>query len=341
MPITQSNLSPQQKMLMGAYYAAKPLNNTAFADLFKGGVPIMSATKTLEIDVIKSKVQAADVVKKDGKGKPIENQEYFTRKTITPGDIYAEIELSTNELTQMQAGETEVFIIGGKAVQTGTQLAARKAQWLLTSMENAKNIMCTQAINDGIVYNTDKKDYLDYGISPAIPINYKTSDYLLAILSEHFVNYRRRTGKSQNKTLIGADIAIQMLKDTKVQDSMYKLGYTNAANNLSTNDMALIIGNFMGKLLEQMDISPDNHGVDIIPGNIIKLLDTNSLTMGYAAISVKTSSDAAADLWKGDVWVDIDTGKKSDPKSVMFARSGAFPIIIDSNTIYTLSATLA
>lgn len=341
MAIKEKTLSPQQKMLMGAYYAAKPLNNTAWLNLFEKTTPLMSKTKTLEIDFIKSRNQVADVVKKGAKGRSSENQEYFTKKVITPGDIYQEIELSWDELSQMQAGETEVFIIGGQAVKTGEQLAARKTQWLKTAVNNAKNMMCADVVNNGIAYNTDKTDYLDYGIPSAVSASYTTNDYLLDLLSEHFLQYRKQCGMSQDRTLIGADVARQMLKDSKMQDTMYKLGYTNSAKDLTADEMALIIGTFLGKKLEQMDISPDRHGVDIIPGNVIKMINTSKLTMGYAAIGVKATADSPPESWLGDIWVDIDTGTKSIPKSVLFARSGAFPIVLDANSIYTLNLTLA
>lgn len=341
MAIKEKTLSPQQKMLMGAYYAAKPLSNTAWLSLFEKTTPIMSVTKTLEIDVIKSRNQVADVVKKGAKGRSSENQEYYTRKTITPGDIYQEITLSWDELTQMQAGETEVFIVGGQAVKTGEQLAARKTQWLKTAMNNAKNMMCADVINNGIAYNTDKRDYLDYVIPAAVTASYTTNDYLLALLSEHFIQYRKQAGMSQDRTLIGSDVARQMLKDSKMQETMKNLGFTNVAQNLTAYQISLVIGTFLGKTLEQMDISPDAHGVDIIPGNVIKMINTSQLTMGYAAIGVKATSDSPANSWQGDVWVDIDTGTKSIPTSVLFARSGAFPVVLDANSIYTLNLTLA
>ena len=47
MALQEKTLSPQQKMLMGAYYAAKPLQNTAFYNLFNQSAPLMSKTQTL------------------------------------------------------------------------------------------------------------------------------------------------------------------------------------------------------------------------------------------------------------------------------------------------------
>jgi len=336
MAIEVSQLSPQQSMLMAAYDTAKPLRPKSYLNMFTDKAAIASDTTILEVDIIKYKNIQAEIVKKGEGGKKIAAPQYFTRMKMTPGDIVANQVLTSKELELMQAGETSTFRIGGKTIQTGMQLMARKTEWLKESIEQTKNAMCAEAVTNGIVYNTDKNDFMDYGIPAAVAMTYDNTTVFLAKLLEHFSEFRKINGATQTRSLLGIDLAKKILGDTLFQDTMYKMGYTNIAQNITVDQMGFLIGVFLGKTLEQSDFAPDKNGVDIVKGNQIKLIDTTKLVAGYAALEVKVNAEAAPDLWKGDIWVDVDTGSKQIAKSTLFAKSGFFPVILDANAIYTI-----
>lgn len=334
-------ISPMQTMLMGAYAGLPVLEPTPFLDLFRNKPNFVSSTLELAFDVKINKQTAASLVEKGAKGKGSITPNTWVRKKVTPGDIYDEDSLSATELAQMQAGETEVFLIGGKPIKTGQQLAEMKLQRIKNSIEKRKNIMCTQLINDGKIYDSYGNVMLDYEIPAADTMTYNGSTVFLAEFSKKIAAFRKRTGLMPDRSLIGADIVEKMLGDTLVQDTMYKLGYTNIAQNLTVNEKALVIGTFMGQTLEQMDLSFDAKGVEIIPGNVIKLLATDQLRNGYTAIEVVKDINMAPELWNGDIWTDIENMSKSVAKAKIFARSGYFPIVVDSQAIYTINVTIA
>ena len=339
--LTEAGITPQQRMLIGAYEGLPVLEPTPYLDLFTKGTPWVSETTQLEFDYKINKNVGADLVTKGSTGKGIITPNEFKRVKITPGDIVATDVLTARELELMQAGNTQIFRVGGQNIQTGTQLAARKSQYMKNAIAKRKNIMAAQAINGGIVYNTDSSDYIDYGIPTAKTMTYNTSTIFLAELADKFAEYRKITGMNQDKTLIGIDIVKKILGDTKFQDTMYKLGYTNITKDMSVKEAGLVVGVFLGKMLEQADVAFDDKGVDIVNGNVIKMLSTSQLNQGFAAIEVKKTMESAPELWAGDIWIDIDGGSKMVPVSTIFARCGWFPIIIDPNSIYTVNVTIA
>ncbi len=334
-------ISPMQTMLMGVYNGLPVLEPTPFLNLFRDKPSFVSTTEELSFDVKINKALAASLVEKGAKGKGSVTPNNWVRKKVVPGDIYDEDILTAKELAQMNAGETEVFLIGGKPIRTGQQLAEMKLLRIKNSIEKRKNIMAAQLINNGIILDSNGKTMLDYEIPTADTMTYSGTTVFLAELGKKLAAYRKLTGLSPDRTLIGADVVEKMLGDTKVQDTMYKLGYTNVAKDLTADERALVIGTFMGQVLEQMDLSFDAKGVEIVAGNVIKMISTAQFRNGYTALEVIKDINAAPELWNGDIWSDIENSSKSVAKSKIFARCGWFPIVVDSQSIYTINVTIS
>lgn len=339
--MTTKTLSPTQTMLMGAYTGLPVLEPTPFYNLFKDKPAFVSISEELAFDVKINKAIAAALVEKGAKGKGSITPASFIRKKVVPGDIYDEDILTAKELAQMTAGETEVFMINGQPIKTGQQLAEMKLMRIKNSIEKRKDIMCAQLINDGKVYDSDGNLMLDFEIPAADTMTYNGSTVFLAELAKKIALYRKITGLVPDKILIGADVVEKMLGDTKVQDTMYKLGFTNIAKDMTATDTALVIGTFMGQMLQQMDLSFDAKGVQIIPGTVIKMLSTSQFRNGYTALEVLKTANGIPELWNGDVWTDVSSPNKEIPKAKIFARSGYFPIVVDAQSIYTINVTIS
>lgn len=340
MAISQNSLSPLQITLLGVLEGLPQTEPTPFLNMFANAPVVSSATDILEFDYRVNKNKTAELLKKGSRGKEVQMANDWLRVRIQPGEQIAKDIITADELKRMMAGETEVFRIGGQQIKTSQQLAQMKMQSIKDSIVKRQNIMCAQLINDGNVYFSDGVNSLDYDIPVEKTVNYDANTVILSEIRKMLSDYRKITGLMPDKILIGASIVDKMLGDVKVQDTMYKMGYTNVAQGLEATEKALIIGTLLGQTLEQMDFSFDDKGVEIIADNKIKMLSTSQFRRGYTALNAINPATNLPDLFLGEYWTGIESVDSIGAKATLFGKSGFFPIVIDPKSIQTWNVVI-
>jgi hypothetical protein len=341
--ITLGGLSPLTRTHIGILAGSKTYKPYPYLDIFKQA-PILPTTNAayIEFDVMEDRVTTAELVER-GKGKGTEKarEAGFKRHTVVPGEIYVDQSLTANELLQMQPGQPQVMVIGGVPVTTAEQVSQRKIQRLRESLDNRKNIMCTQALNDGIVVGKGNSILWNNNLQPARTATYSAVSGFLKLvrtINEQYI--KSNDGMPADKFLIGSDIADAILKDAALQQTMYYLNMSNIGRDLTANEKTRVIGTFMGQVVQEMGYSFNENGVSIIGGNQVKLINTGMLAQGYAAIEVQLASGLPG-FYVGDEYIDIQEGTKKNPTASIFAKSGFMPIITDPISVQTWTVTIA
>jgi hypothetical protein len=345
MAMTLGQLPAQLKTHLGILSGLQPSMPTPFYDIFKNAPIITGNVQTDKIvfNYLVRKEFAAGLRKK-GLGsnamRKVKDNAWI-KVEIEPGEIADSQVLTASELSQLQAGQTEEFIIGTQTIKTNEQLAEMKFQLLKDSVMRRADIMCAQLINDGKVQFSNGIDEYDYLIPAADAEVYNSSSGFLVLIKKLIMNFRKRTGRLPNRVLIGTDIVDAILQDDILQKTMYTMGFNNIANNVVANNLGLVLGQFMGQNLEQMDFAFDEKGTEIIAGNVIKLIDTTQLRRGYAPIDVINPATNMPDKWMGDFWTGTHVESPIDARATLFVKSGFFPILVDPVAIQTANVTIS
>ena len=343
MTITLAGLPAQVQTNYGILSGLQPTYPTPFRDLFMSA-PMLAGTKsqTIEFSYMIRNVKAAELMKKKGiTGIKKIKDNYWRKVVIETGELSAAQSLTADEITLLQPGGNAVWMVGGEMIPTTNQLAQQKIQLMLDAIAIRENIMCTQLINTGIVTSSDGDDTWTFGIPAAQAKTYSDAASFLVMVKDIIQDYRKATGKLPNRFLIGSDIVDKMLIDTALQTTMYNLGMTNIGRDMTSDEKALVIGHFMGQNLQQMDLSFDENGVNIIAGNVIKLLDTSQFRKGQAPIQIINPSTELPDIFLGDYFADTQVDDKKNASAEMFLKSGFFPVVIDPVSIQTYTVTIS
>lgn len=343
MSISIGNLPPQIKANYGILSGLAPTFPTPFRDMFMTA-PMLAGTKagTIKFSYRVGNTKAAELLKKGSISgiKKIRGQ-YWREVELTPGEIFASTALTATELTQMQPGGNEVWMIGGEIIPTSSQLANEKLQELKDAAAARENIMATQLINNGIVLNSDGIDYIDYLIPAAQTATYSTAAGFLPLVKRIKTDFRKANGVNETDFLIGSDIVDKMLVDSALQQTMFNLGMTNIGKDLTVDEKQMVVGTFMGSYLKQMELSFDADGVQIIAGNTIKLIDRSKFRRGQAPIEIINPTTNLPDIALMDYWTDIEIGTKKNASAELFLKGGFFPIVLDPVAIQTWTITIA
>lgn len=344
MTVVYSSLDEQTKTHLGILSELPPSMPTPFYDMWKNA-PVVTGnatTKKLKWSWYLRKVIVAMLIEKGstlpGLDKVKDNE--WREAEIEPGETVALQSITAAELTALQPNGTDTFMIGGQQIKTSDQLAVEKYQFIKDAIVRRYEIMCAQLIKDGVVHFSDGKSSYDFQIPAAEKVTYSATQGFLKLVKTALVKYKKRNGMVPDKFLIGSDIVDAILMDKDLQETMKNLNFTNVAKDVLVNNFALIVGTFMGQVLEQLDITFDEKGVEIMPGNQIKLLNTKQFKRGYAAIPVMNPATKIPDHWLGDFWTSIKVGDDLNPQSTLIGKGGFFPIVVDPATIYTLEVTI-
>ncbi len=339
--ITLNQLPEQVKVNYGILVASKPVTLTPFLDLFKKTAPLMSTrARKIEWRYRVDKAKAADLIKRGERIEKTLNGTHFRKVEIEPGIIFASESLTADEITQMQADSNNVFFINGQAIPTAQVIAEEKYGYIKDAIDSALEIMCEKLINNGIVPFADGTSQWDFGLPAPVAKTYNATTGFLKLVKDIDFDYTKKNRKKMTNFLIGETIVDKMLQDTSLQATMLSLGMNNIAA-MSANDKAMVIGTFMGKNLEQMPYTFDQNGVTIIPGNVIKCIDTAQLKIGYGAIDVKNPTTKYPDTYLGDYYTGIQEGTDLNPDALLFVKTGAFAIVVDPVSIQTYEITMA
>ena len=343
MAVTYTTAAPQVITNYGLVKGLPAAFPRAFADMFLSA-PLLAGTKaeTIKWRYPVAKAKAAQLMKRGGNHgvKKIEDN-YFVEVSIKPGVIEAIQNLSADELTQMQPGGIEEWLVDGQNIPTSSMLAAEKFAILKEGVLERINIMATQLINDGKVYFYNTDNYWDFDIPAAQAKTYSASNGIIKIVREALVSFQKVNRKMPTDFLIGDTIVDKMIADEAFQNATYKLGFTNIARDMEADDMALIIGQVMGQTLKQMNLSFDENGVQIISGSSMKLLDRSQFRRGQGAIPVKNPTTKLPDLALMDYYPVVDEGTELDPTAKLILRNGFFPVVIDPRAIQSYTVTIS
>ena len=343
MAITYSNAATQIITNYGLVIGLPPAYPRPFADMFLQA-PLLPGTisETIKWRYPVDKTKAAQLMKRGGNHgvKKVEDT-YFVTVTMEPGIIEAVQALTVGELTQLQATGLEEWLISGQRTPTNEMLAADKFMILKEAILERMNIMASSLINDGIVAFANGTDQWDFNIPDEIAKTYSSSTGIITIVAEALRDFQKINRKMPTDFLIGETIATKMLEDAKFQTSMRNLNYSNVASGLTANEQALIIGQVMGKELQQMNLSFDENGVQIIGGTKMKLLDRSQFRRGQGAIPVKNPTTKLPDLALMDYYPTVDEGTELDPTAQLILKNGFFPVVIDPRAIQTYAVTIS
>ena len=343
MAVTYNTATPQIITNYGLVKGLPAAYPRPFADMFLQA-PLLPGTisETIKWRYQVDKTKAAQLMKRGGNhGVSKIEDTYFVTVSLKPGVIEAIQSLTAEELTQMKPKGLEEWLIDGQSVPTSQMLAADKFAILKESILERINIMASQIINDGKVYFANGVDYWDFDIPTEISKTYSTSNGIIKIVSEALRDFQKVNRKLPTDFLIGETIATKMLEDAKFQTSMRNLNYSNVAGSLTANEKALVIGQVMGQQLEQMNLSFDENGVQIIEGTKMKLVDRTQFRRGQGAIPAKNPTTKLPDFALMDYYPAIDEGTELNPTAQLILRNGFFPVVIDPRAIQTYDITIS
>jgi hypothetical protein len=232
-------------------------------------------------------------------------------------------------------------MIGGNLIPTGSQFKEEKLQMLKESILQRANIMCAQLINDGKVYFSNSADYWDFAIPAPKAKTYSATNGFLKIVGETLSDYWNANSMDCDTYLIGSDIVGKILQDSALHQTMYNLGLSNVGRDLTVAEQKLVIGTFMGQNLQQTGRTFNEKGVSIIPGNHIKLLNTQKLRQGFSGIEVIDTVTKTPDVVIMDYYADVTVESEIDAYATFFMKSGFFPLVEDPASIQTYAISFA
>lgn len=336
------SLTKDQRRFYGLINEVKSFESTTYLDMFRMN-PALPPTQLTEIefDVKVGRTKVASLKKRSEPGITILSDEWI-RVKVKPGMISASIPVKADDYIKMAAGEVEV-LMNGQLVKTPNSVLMNAMERLRSAVDQRKNIMCFQAVNDGSVVSSDGTVTWDYKLPKVENVTWSPTVGIIKILSDGIREFRKRTGKLPNRIEVGANIADNMLKDDDFLAQMQALNTGNRTNiaNMSADEKALVIGQVLGKMVEEMDMVFDEKGVSIVGDNRLNLLDTTAFRLGYAGIEIKDPVTKLPNMLAADMFVSVDEGTESNPTANIFAKSAAFPVITDVNSVLRYEITIA
>lgn len=336
------SLTTTQRRFYGIINEVMSYENTNYLNMFTGNAALApTATTEIEFDVKVGRTKVAQLKKRNEVGTTILSDEWI-RVKVKPGMISASNPVSASDYNKMMAGEVEV-LMGGELVKTPNSFLQNGIERLRNSIDARKEIMCAQAVGNGVIVSSDGTVTWDYKLPKILPVTWTTSVGIVKIISDGIREFRKRNNKMPNKIQIGATIADAMLKDDDFLAQAQALntgGKVNIANAIAS-DKALVIGQVLGQIVEEMDMSFDEFGVSIINDNHIRFLDTTTFRSSYAGIEIKDPATKLPAMLAADVFVSVDEGTESNPTANIFAKSAFFPIISNTNAILRYNVTIS
>ena len=335
-------LTKTQRRYYGLIHEAVAYENTSYLDMFMANTPLPpTELEEVEFDIKVGRTRVASLRKRSEVGVTIISDEWVKVK-CKPGEIGASVPVSASDYTKMMAGETEV-LIGGQMVKTPNTILLSNIGRLKNSLYSRLNIMCSQAINNGIVTSSDGTLTWDYKLPKILEVTWDTTVTITKIIADGIREFRKRNGRLPNKIEVGSNIADKMLIDETFLSQMQALNTGNRTNiaNMTADEKALVIGQVLGKMIEEKDMVFDEKGVSIVEDNQINFLDTTVFKLGYAGIPIKDAATKLPKMIAADMFVSVDEGTESNPTANIFAKSFAFPIIADVNAVLRYDVTSA
>ena len=336
------SLTKDQRRFYGIINEVNSYESTSYLDMFRGNAPIPpTILEEVEFDVKVGRTRVAALKKRSEAGITILSSEWV-RVKIKPGMISASIPVTAGDYVKMMAGETEV-LIGGEMKKTPNATLQTSIERLKSAIEQRLNIMCSQAVNNSIVVSNDGTLTWDYRLPKILNVTWDATTGIVKLLSDGIREFRKRNGKLPNKIEIGANIADNMLKDEDFLAQMQSLNTGNRTNiaNMSADDKALVIGQVLGKMVEEMDMTFDENGVEIVSDNRLNLLDTTAFRLGYAGIEIKDPVTKLPNMLAADMFVSVDEGTESNPTANIFAKSAPVPVITNTNAVLRYEITIS
>lgn len=339
MPVKFEDMTPQQVGFYGVLSTVSPLSEKPWLNMFTSQPPLPSAlTRKIKFRTKSNKVRVAALVKK-GAGPHKILKDDWLEVEIEPGSIKSEAIITAEEMLLMQPEQATFFLIAGQQVNTANGLIDEKLQALRDAIDERRNIMCAQAINDGKVLFSDGKNYYQFEIAAPVAKEYSATSPFSTLVVDMMSTFKAKNRKKPTDILIGEVIVKALLQDEKFMNQAKSFNPNIAS--ASANETALVIAQVLGQQLEQMDISIDEKGVAIIPGNHIKLIDRTKLRAIYGSIEVINPKTNLPDILGADFFADINIPSKKNPTAELFAECGFFPVITDEEAIHTYIITIA
>lgn len=337
------NLTKTQRRNYGVFSKAKSFESTIYSDLFKRNQIAPTTKEEIEFDIQVGETKVASLKKRGAVGVTILDDTWI-RVKVKPGLISANVPLSADDFNKMMAGEVEV-LLGGEMIKTPAAMVSQGIERLRGAVDRRFEIMCSESITNGQVVSSDATVVWDYKLPAIKNVSWNTSGTtgIVKIVSDIIREGKKVMGMIPPKIEIGSDIVDRMLADDlflKQSQALNTGSRTNIANS-SVDEQALFVGQVLGRILEEMEMSFDAKGVDITPGDQIRLLDTSAFRTAYAGIDIKDPTTGTPAMVAADAFVGIDEGTESQPNAKLFVKSYPFPVITKLNAVLRYKVTIS